>query len=120
MLIRRIALTVTLALGGTQAANAQVLTGMELQQRCSNPKGSAESLHCAAYMLGFLDGYEFSLHTAQKAFCLPRGVTLGQARLITEKFMSEHPEELHMSAPAIIVRALNIAYACKRGNGAGR
>jgi hypothetical protein len=120
MLIRRIALVLTLALGSTHAANADP-NGMKLQEWCSNPKGSTESLECAVYMSGFLDGYGFSQDTAQKALCLPReGITVGQVRLITEKFMSEHPEELHKSAPAIIVRALHIAFACKRGDEAGR
>ena len=119
MLIRRIApiaLVLTIAFGGTHAANAEAPTGMELQQWCSNPKGSTESFECAVYMRGFLDGYG---STAQKAFCFPRDFTVGQARLITNKFMSEHPEELHKCAPAIIVRALHIAFACKRSDEAG-
>jgi len=66
------------------------------------------------YIRGVIDGL---LLDAQNAFCLPRGVTVGQVRLIIEKFISEHPEELHKSAPAIIVRALHIAVACKRSNG---
>jgi hypothetical protein len=73
-------------------------------------------------MLGFIHGLyqaDGPPDTAQKAFCLPRGLTAGQARLITEKFMSEHPEELHKDASVITARALNIAYACKRSNGAG-
>jgi hypothetical protein len=45
------------------------------------------------------------------------GITVGQAILITNKFMSEHPEELHKGAPTIVARALYIAYACKRSNG---
>jgi hypothetical protein len=90
---------------------------MELQQWCSNPKNSSESLICTAYMAGFLDGlYQAD---AQKAFCFPRGFTVGQARLIIEKFMSEHPEELHKGASAISARALLIAYPCKRSNGTG-
>ena len=120
MLIRRIALVLTVALGGIHAANAEPATGMEFQQWCSNPKGSTESFQCAVYMRAFLDGYVFLLDTAQKAFCLPRGVTLGQARLITEKFMSEHPEELHKDASVITARALYIVYACKRSDEAGR
>jgi hypothetical protein len=114
MLIRRIALVLTLALGGTQAANAQSATGMELHKWCSNPKASdLEELYCAVYLRGFLDG--FLEDTAQNALCLPMGVvTLRQFKLIINKFMREHPEELHESAPTIIARALNIAYACKR------
>jgi hypothetical protein len=124
MLIRRIALVLTLALGGTHAANAGGMTGMELQRWCSNfPKGGTDGLQCATYMLGFINGLNQAdglLDTAQQAFCLPQGLTAGQAILITNKFMSEHPEELHMGAAVIIARALLIAYHCKRSNGAGR
>jgi hypothetical protein len=68
------------------------------------------------YLRGFLDG--FLEDTAQESLCLPRGsVTLGQHILIIKKFMREHPEELHKSAPEIIERALFIAYPCKRSNG---
>jgi hypothetical protein len=107
-----------MALGGTQAANADNVTGMDLQRWCSAKAGSSDSLICSAYTLGFIHG--LSLDTAQKAFCLPRGLTAGQARLITEKFMSEHPEDLHKDASVITARALYIAYACKRSDEAGR
>jgi hypothetical protein len=59
-------------------------------------------------MYGFISG------TVQKSICLPPNITAGQARLITEKFMREHPEELHEGAPTLTARALYIAYACKR------
>src|SRR3974390_1631655 len=87
MLIIRIALVLTLALGGTHAANAQVATGMELQQWCSNPKASdPDGFICVVYLRGFLDG--FLEDTAQNALCLPRGVvTLRQFKLIINKFM---------------------------------
>jgi hypothetical protein len=123
MLIRRIALVLTLALGGTQAANADGTSGMELQRWCSAKAGSSDSLICSAYMLGFIHGLfqtDGLLDRTQKVFCLPRGLTAGQARLITEKFMSEHPEELHKDASVITARALYIVYACKRSDEAGR
>jgi hypothetical protein len=68
-------------------------------------------------MAGFISGL-WAADGAPQAFCLPQGLTAGQARLITEKFMSEHPEELHKSGAEITARALYIAYACKRSNGA--
>jgi hypothetical protein len=127
MLIRRIALVVlTMALGSTQATNAQAtstITGMQLQQWCSDPKPNGlDGLQCASFMLGFINGMneaDLLLDKAQKVFCLPDGLTAGQAILITNKFMGEHPEDLHRSAAAIIGRALYIAYACKRSDEAG-
>jgi hypothetical protein len=125
MLVRRfgpIALGLTLALGGTNAANADA-SGMQLQQWCSAKDSSSESLICSAYIAGFMMGLfqaDGLLDTAQKAFCIPRSVTVGQAVLITKKFMREHPEELHEDASLIAARALLIAYHCKRSNEAGR
>src|SRR6516162_7770482 len=61
MLIRRIALVVlTMALGSTQATNAQAtstITGMQLQQWCSDPKPNGlDGLQCASFRLGFING----------------------------------------------------------------
>jgi hypothetical protein len=120
MLLRLIALaSLTLALGSTQATNASI-AGMELQQLCSNFQGPG-GLQCVSYMLGFTDGLSITnglLDPAHK-FCLPPNLTVGQAVLITNKFMREHPEDLHRSASEIIARALYIAYACTRNERAG-
>jgi hypothetical protein len=127
MLIRRIALVLIMALCSTQATNVQatpVVTGMQLQQWCSNgtKPGGLDGLQCATYMLGFINGLNVAdgfLDAAQKAYCLPPGLTAGQTILITNKFMNEHPEDLHRSAAEIVGRALYVAYACKRSNGTG-
>jgi hypothetical protein len=125
MLIRRIALVaLTLALGSTQAKAS--ITGMELHRLCSGPKlAGLDGVQCVSYMLGFLDalgaadGLHGLLDKAQKVFCLPPDLTVGQAVLITNKFMREHPEDLHRSASMIIGKALYNVYACKRSDGAG-
>jgi hypothetical protein len=114
----------TIALGGTQDANAaEGPTGMRPQQWCSNPKeGSLDRLSCTMFTLGFVNG----LHTADgftdprlQVWCLPSDLTAGQTELIANKFMGEHPEDLHRGASAVIARALYIAYACKRNEGGG-
>jgi hypothetical protein len=126
MLLRRIALALTVALGSTQATNAQAtptISGMELQQWCSNPKeNSLDRLQCSTFMLGFINGLDVGdgfKGTTLKARCLPANLTAGQTELITNKFMHEHPEDLHRSAGLIVARALYIAYACTRNEGAG-
>ena len=109
----------TLLLVAVNAAFA--LTGKELRDQCrwSQQDESAltpeQHLHyaaCVSYVLGVADGYYLGSNGGS---CVPNKgeVTSGQLGLVVFKYLDEHPEELHLHAGVLVVRALKKAFPCK-------
>ena len=46
--------------------------------------------------------------------CPPAGTTPTQARLIVEKYMRDHPEDLHLPAQDIVFAAAGPAFPCTK------
>jgi Rap1a immunity proteins len=89
-----------------QAANA-FLTGNCIFQKCDNAANSSESSFCAGYVAGITDALQRS-----RTVCLPKHVTVRQARDIIIKYLRNHPEERHYSAASEIALALKQAFPC--------
>jgi Rap1a immunity proteins len=83
----------------------------ELLQRCSAHPGSAEDVACLTWIEGFVDG--IALGQSGKNWCFPEGGSVGQARLIIENVLREHPEMLHRDAAMVAGAALMSAFPCK-------
>ena len=84
------------------------LTGNGLQEYCSGPEGSSKSLACTLYVSGFLAGIRLltALKENTRMWCFPDGSTIGQSRLIIEKYMRDNPQSLHQDASVIAGKAL--------------
>ena len=95
-------------------AAAEHLSAQKLYERCSDHSGSAEDATCTAWIMGFADG--LAMGQAGKAWCFPEGGTVGQARLVIEKFLRDHPEVLHLPAVAVAGGALMAAFPCPTSN----
>jgi hypothetical protein len=103
----------------TSPASAAELTGNDLQEWCSAPKGSGLGLACATYISGFMDGIEIGDGAKRKdtrMLCFPDSATVGQARLIIEKYMRDNPQSLHQPRAIIVGKALLLAFPCKNSN----
>ena len=50
----------------------------------------------------------------QPVICPPKDITLYQARLIVEKYMRDHPEDLRSSAQEIVFAAFELAFPCNK------
>ena len=100
------------------AAEPVFLTGNKLQEFCSSPHNSREDIACAYYLKGFVSGIEVGdgARDDERMWCFPEGSTIGQARLVVEKYMREHPETLHRDAGVIAGIALFAAFGCKHSN----
>jgi Rap1a immunity proteins len=113
--VRRLAIVCALA---HDPATAQQ-TGMGLFDNCIGPnKNEVPDLTCTAYFNGFSEAY-FALArvvAATTGICLPPEVTPNQIRLITQRYMYEHPERLHMLASRVILDALRGAFPCRSSN----
>jgi hypothetical protein len=74
---------------------------------------------CDFWITSFLLGAFASQANAQQGNfspvgCPPGGVTATQARLIVEKYMRDHPDDLHLPAQDIVFAASQLAFPCTR------
>jgi hypothetical protein len=63
-----------------------------------------------AYTAGVMDSI---LAVNSNAFCIPAGVNAQQAGKVVRKYLSDHPEKLHLSAAVIVFEAMAQAFSCK-------
>lgn len=98
---------------------AATLTGNKLEQFCSSPTGSPGQLACVMYIQGFVGGIEAGDGTKVKdkrAWCFPDGSTVGQSKLVVQKYMRDNPQDLHNEAAVVVGIALVQAFPCKNSN----
>jgi hypothetical protein len=103
----------------TVAPAASDFTGVELRNICTSPAKDhpIEETMCKFYIAGLNDGLFGGQMMAQRGMraCIPP-INGAQARLIVEKYMRDHPEELNKPAPIVIATAIWTAYPCKNSN----
>ncbi len=100
-------------------AAAATLSGSRLNEYCSGPKDSAEDVACTQYIQGYVAGIEAGDGSKSKdarIWCFPKGATIGQARLVVEKYLHDRPEALHQNAGLLVGLALMLAFPCRNSN----
>jgi len=92
---------------------AQAGTGNELVSLCET-----ESYACLEYISGVVETLIYSKISFSKAskFCIPDGVTHGQARSIILKGFNNSPQILHNQAPYLIHAVMIAAFPCEAKN----
>jgi hypothetical protein len=88
----------------------QIFTAKDLKAACQD----SNSKICSAYIIGYEQGFYYSSVSSQAGFtpCVKSGVTEPVARLITTKFMDEHPETMGQGAASVVAEALVSAFPC--------
>jgi len=89
-------------------------TGADLQSACTDNQDI-----CDFWITSFLLGAFRSQTNAQQGNfspvgCPPAGTTPTQARLIVEKYMHDHPEQLHLPGQDIVFAASQLAFPCTK------
>ena len=70
------------------------------------------------YWMGYLGGFNdaamlIGTGTSQKIYCLPAaGIEIDQLVRVVNKFLDEHPEDLHLTARILVLLALTGAFPC--------
>jgi hypothetical protein len=97
--------------------SATALSGTDLYRSCMAKNKSLGDLLCIAYVHGFLDGIVSGHGIGKNAptlYCPPEeGVSVDQGRLIVEKYLREHPEQLHEQAGIQVTSAMIEAFRCR-------
>lgn len=95
---------------GHAQTSEQIFTAKDLKAACQD----TNSKICSAYIIGYEQGFYYSSVSSQAGYtpCVKSGVTEPVARLITTKFMDEHPEALGQGAASVVAEALVSAFPC--------
>jgi Rap1a immunity proteins len=102
-----------------QQATADELTGANLYASCITAQpGSNGDFFCNVYISGFTKGVALQgmLAGLGNPICFPPDGTPLQARLIIQRYLQAHPENLHLSAGALAAQALVEAFPCRKRN----
>jgi hypothetical protein len=91
-------------------AEMEVVSGAALKKLCTayvdRPASTMDGM-CIGYVVGVMSVVEYTGY-----FCLPDNFTHSQATLVVKKYLSDHPEKLHMDADGLVLEALVDAFPC--------
>jgi hypothetical protein len=97
------------------AEPANAFTGAEFYRACAGKGRVTSDVSCKAYTRGFVDGMTMGAATGKTAakFCPPKGgISDEQSRLDIERYLKDHPEDLHDEAGLMAGVALLQAFPC--------
>lgn len=92
------------------AAEFEGLSGANLKNICASyidiPSSTPDGM-CIGYVTGVMSVMEYI-----NVLCIPVNATHSQATLVVQKYLSEHPERLHLNAEGLVIDALQEAFPC--------
>lgn len=92
------------------AAEFEGVSGAGLKKICSSyvdiPSNTSDGM-CIGYVVGVMSVMDYI-----NALCLPFNSTHAQATLVVQKYLSDHPERLHLNANELVIDALQEAFPC--------
>jgi hypothetical protein len=95
-------------------------SGKEFLDQCESTSGTVTdqtavtSVACHAWLSGFADGIQTTEILAGKnVVCVPQDLNNEQAMRVVIKYMKDHPDQLHLPALALALRALKEAFPCE-------
>ena len=106
----RRAILIAVALLGfwPSATAAGFYDGNKLMADCFSTNGIS-ALTCVAYVSGVVDTASW---WREGRFCLPNGIEYHQAAEVVRLWLSEHPEQWHLSGEVLIREALRETFPC--------
>jgi len=92
------------------AAGFEGVSGADLKKICVSyvdiPSNTSDGM-CIGYVVGVMSVMEYI-----NVLCLPVESTHAQATLVVQKYLSDHPEKLHLNAEELVIDALQEAFPC--------
>ena len=95
-------------------------TGMTLLQMCEpdysdNMITTSSKAVCKGYLTGITDFHAggTNANVLHKLWCLDKGVSSTQLRLIVVKYLKARPEELHFEGSSLVTGAFAQAFPCE-------
>src|SRR6516165_1452237 len=89
-------------------------TGADLQSACTDNQDICD-FWITSFLLGAFGSQAIAMQgNFAPISCSPGGTTRTQARFIVEKYMHDHPENLHLPAQDIVFAAAEQAFPCTK------
>ena len=92
------------------SAEFESVSGASLKMICASyldvPANTSDGM-CIGYVAGIMSVMEYI-----DVLCLPAKSTHAQATLVVQKYLSDHPEKLHLNAEELVLDALQQAFPC--------
>ena len=99
---------------GNVAAEMEDVSGALLKKICTSyvdrPASTSDGM-CIGYVVGVMSVVKYTNY-----FCRPDKSTHSQATLVVKKYLSEHPETLHLDADGLVLEALIEAFPCPKSS----
>jgi len=97
-----------------ESATADGLTGKVLLPDCEKSDPADPSgLMCTAYIAGASDAFWLILlNQASPVLCLSQTVTYSWEQQIVVTWLREHPQDRHLPASVLVLKALTKAFPC--------
>jgi hypothetical protein len=96
------------------AAEMEAVSGALLKNMCTSyvdrPASALDGM-CLGYVVGVMSVLEYANY-----FCNPVKSTHSQVTLVVKKYLSEHPEKLHLDADGLVLEALIEAFPCHKSH----
>ncbi|HXC54038.1 MAG TPA: Rap1a/Tai family immunity protein [Rhizomicrobium sp.] len=89
------------------ATAAQAETALALRERCTGMTGIANAGMCKSSVGGIVDDFK-----ADPAYCVPKDAERAQTLAIVQKYLTDHPEDMHLTSTEVIGKAMAAAYPC--------
>jgi len=103
-----------LASTSVHAQRVSPLTGNDLLKWCESTD-DIDRAFCLGYIIGVtdLDGADGSMFPERRRSCVAEGANNGQVRDVVVKYLKDRPEERHILAAILIVKAMVQTFPCK-------
>jgi len=96
-------------------AGFERVSGADLKKICTSyvdvPSNTSDGI-CVGYVVGVMSVMEYI-----NALCLPARSSHAQATLVVQKYLSDHPEKLHLDAEVLVIDAIQEAFPCPDARG---
>ncbi|MGC2464984.1 MAG: Rap1a/Tai family immunity protein [Candidatus Acidiferrum sp.] len=97
-----------------RAQRVSTTTGNDLLESCEST-GHFEQAFCFGYITGVTDtdAMDGAAFPDRRRSCVAENVSNGQVKDVVVKYLRDHPEERHLLAAILIVKAMSQAFPCK-------
>jgi hypothetical protein len=94
---------------GNQLKHGLDLWDLEMRSGSLSKEDRMDATIAFGYVLGVSD-----VMTEAGTACQPKGATRGQVGDVVSKFLSDHPEQRHLSAAGLVTSAIARAFPCAK------
>lgn len=106
-------LLIAICAAPAQSAGRRFVSGEQIIEYCTAPKGDVQRTDCLGYVTGIADALSRG-PVGNISACVPPHVTRHQMRDAVVKWLAANPQLRHFAASSLVATALAKSYPCRR------